>query len=206
MSRYFATAAAGASYLIAEEFEGTGLPTGFTNYTAAPDYDYTAAPLKGSQSMLANQSTEGAYVDFTGQSELWVRMMFAIDSFSSTPSVVYLRDVSNNNLVYVRVLTTGKLRIYNGDGTQIGTGGTTLSTGTTYYLWVHYKKGTGSNAVVGIYVSSTSTRGSAEAASTSAKGAADCSRLLLNPAVASTAETYDNLLVSASEIGSGDLP
>lgn len=196
----------GASYLISEGFEGAGLPTNWTA-VASPDWDSTSGPLLGAQSMVSSDAGGKGYASFSAQTDIWTRFMISADSFASSPILHELRDSSGVEQLYFRVLADGRIRLMNGAYTEAGTGSTTLTINTAYYVWIRYVAGSGSNAAYTVYVSATSTRpGSAELTITNGTSTGSIARWYSAPLGNGAVTKFDNVLVSASEIGSGTLP
>ena len=155
---------AGTSYLISEGFESGALPTGWTNFTTAMTWnsDATAVSMLGSYCALSGATNTGGYASFSAPDTLWARFMFRTSTISVTPYIATLRNGSTA-LQYFRVLTTGRIRAYNGDGTTLATGsGITAAVDTTYYVWLKYISGGGADAAVSLYISADSTRPAAE--------------------------------------------
>ncbi len=153
-----------AGLLIQQNFEGTGYDNSETWTESAGvgtiDPDEATTVLRGLQSLeVAAGAGESSVTSpaFAAQSDMWTFFRWRV--VDSTPSSV-----------------TGFFRIYDttqgdtlvglalrSDGTIVDSWasshpGPALADNTTYYIWVHYVKGTGANAVMTVYVGTDTTR------------------------------------------------
>jgi hypothetical protein len=147
--------------LLDEGFEGLGTPSVGWTETGTVDWDYATSPLEGAQSLNIRRDLNGAYgVYYSGFSvnEAWGHFLVRVKSMPGTYD--YLFDSLDNNFNYplrIRINASGTLTI-NGFGYSNQTTVDAMSTDTTYHVWWHYKKGTGSNSIVSAAFSTTSTR------------------------------------------------
>lgn len=157
---------AGVSYLVNQNFEGTGYDNSetwtATNSVVDPDYATSPAPLGGSQSLRiqsANTARPNTRVEFTANANVYVRFRINWTTFTG----------GNGTLMTIRTSADAILASFGVvNGTCVAraapAGGTTqnASTGptiaTTYYGWLEYEKGTGSDAVCRAGYSTTSAR------------------------------------------------
>lgn len=150
---------ASATYIITEGFEGVGAPSGWSDVITAPaDYDYLDNPLDQSQSLrLLNGAIAKNKTWHSGMSEVWYYFKWKRVVTVDNGAIFYVIDGSENPLLYVSI--TGPSHVV-----QVGLGGATAtasdatSDGVTYHFWVHYKKGTGSDAVFEVHYSTTPTK------------------------------------------------
>src|SRR5690349_16020032 len=90
----------GGSFFVDEGFEGSGIPSGWTNNAVnlTPDYDYSTAPapLDGSQSLNTTGSggASEAKVSFTAQSEIWGRVHVNSTSGTGGAAAIWVRTTS----------------------------------------------------------------------------------------------------------------
>lgn len=152
----------GSSFDWTEDFEGSGTPSGWSVDDGSPDFDYTTNPLEGSES----------FGYFSGGSPLRVNsgsvfsisdgyfgMMFRLDvEPSSKINFMYFKDSSSSSIIALGVDTTSN-QFYIRDVASSGEDeiSTTYSTGTDYYFKVYYAAGTGSDAVMRLWVSTDGT-------------------------------------------------
>lgn len=195
----------GPTYLVSEDFEGAGTPSGWTVTAGTPDFDYTTSPIVGAHS-LQMTSTESAYKTFTAQSDVWVffRWRKDVQGTNANNPLMNIQDASGVNLVNFSNRVDGTLRIYCG---SVFDGLTLKSVGVNHAVWLHYTKGTGANAVLQAYVQADGTENrpaSPEKTITTGTATADAARVVFNGDIGAT-EIYDKVRVLASSIGSSPL-
>ena len=148
------------TYLVRENFEGSGVPNKWADggRPSAANFDYTADPLTGKQSLFldATTSASDAIVKFGDRSEIWIsfKLKFTGIGLSDFIYLLYLRDKGNVNVIRLFFYGNGtnvKFRLYN--GTANGLGSQIVSNGTIYYLWLRVRKGDGTNGISELYVS-----------------------------------------------------
>lgn len=171
----------GPTYYLQETFDATGYDlAGWTESFAAEileDYATSPAPLEGTQSVFFNATATRSLISptHTALAEKWEAFMLHITSASipaAARGLYAFRDSANNSVLALTVnATTGTVKLDVGTGTA--TSAAALSVGTTYYFWIRYVKGTGSNAVGEVYWSTTTTPGSARATVTNGTSTTD---------------------------------
>lgn len=153
-----ATVAAGITYLVEENFEGTGVPSNWYDGGGLPDTSTSGLSLEASECVSlvsGNKYLIAAYPTVFNEAEIWVRYRVRWTEDTSG-YVARIYDGSLNQLGYLYRLTGGSLYIANGS-TQTNTVATT-SINTTYWVWIRYKKGTGSTGEAEVWFSTTSTK------------------------------------------------
>jgi len=196
------------SYLLQENFEGSGTPIGWNSLTGSVNYDYSTGALEGSESMLQDASggsTGITTVAVENSSEMWGHFVFETQRPSGSSAtlsyLMYVRNSSNGTLMMMYIKNTDKLTIYDtGDRDQ---GTITISANTPYYVWWHYKAGSGANAVYETWVSTTPTKpGSTDASYSSGASAGDVDnlRITVNSGTNNIVK-YDNVIISNTVIG-----
>lgn len=156
----FRSAPAGPTYVFEENFEGTGLPSGFTAGNVTHDYDYTTTALQGSQSYRqtgAASSPSLLSTTFTGASTMEAYLMIR---FISMPTAAYRSFYLLNGTtecIRISVTATGAVEVRPGGGTASSTTDT-MTTGVTYHVWVRYVAGSGANAFGSVAWSTDGTR------------------------------------------------
>lgn len=207
----------GATYLVKQDFEGTGYDNSETwseAGTGTVDEDYTSVVLAGSQSLrIVTSGTVGRTTSptFTAQADVWVYCLFRPVSIPATQRWVFqLRDASSA-LCSLRFNSSGTLTIRAGSAGGTATV-TALSAGTTYHIWMHYIKGSGSDATgtVGFSTSGTKpTSGNEFASHTAGNATTDADRLELGDAAGASSGTieylYDKVRVDDASIGDSPL-
>lgn len=194
-------------FLICENFEGAGAPSGWTaiNETGTIDYDYTTTNLRGAQSLYLIRSGwpgVSVYKAFTAGSTIYafVRARWASD-FGDEQEIVRIADASNNSLARVSVRSGGStFRLYHGTAYD---NGPTPTAGTTYFIWVRYTAGTGENGVAELHVSTTITKpASADVSLSTGTATADADRIQFKSSESENiAQIYDQVLVDDAVIG-----
>lgn len=190
-------ASAVSNILIEEDFEGTGTPNGWTVNAGSPNFDYTTTVIDGSESLYLSGTTPRTTVAFTPLDEHWGYFRFRCTAFANTPFLWY----NGSGLFFrCRILTNGKIRIYNGSS-ELATSGASFSINTTYNLWWRAKKGTGSNAEIDVFISTSTTKPSLTVGSSAGTQTWQTTGMVLDCGASGAAMTYDSFLVSDSEIG-----
>ena len=198
-------APAGASWLVTEDFETSGPTTGWTVSGDTPNltWNSTSSPITGSSSAktAGRGNSVSAQYDFTATSDLWV--YFAHQTLNSVPFMysVIISDPSSGDALSIGYWGSSNFRFTGGN--QDNFPSYTISTATTLYFWLHDTKGTGSNAVGELYVSTTTTKpGSPLSSWTNSNMTHDLSRITLNYSSNGADYKWDYLRVSSSIIGS----
>lgn len=192
--------------LIDENCEGTGTPSGWTNSTGSPNWDYSTAPLAGSQSLYLScaAAAHRARVDFTNQTEIYYYFLLKLTNGVYPGSeLVFAVSAANGSSTFSPTLTLGTTGRLNWSGAN-PTG--TLTINTMYHVWTHYRQGTGANGVVDVGFSTTGVRptsGTDYQQSTISNITALAGRLGLGPTVTTLAVDliFDNIKVSTALIG-----
>jgi hypothetical protein len=142
----------GASYLINQNFEGTGYDNSesWTEAGTGLDEDYTTTVLVGSQSLYGISTTSAKTLTsptFAAQSDCWAYGQFRFGAGATLTANQTLFSVRGNtaNLVQVLFRSSSKFRINVGSTASSDSVGT-WTTGVTYHYRIHYTKGTGANA------------------------------------------------------------
>jgi hypothetical protein len=80
------------------------------------------------------------------------------------------------------------------------TGTNAVTNATVYYIWVHYKKGTGTDGLADLWISTTTTRGSPLLSITTGSSNEDAATIMPMQGVAGLS-IFNKMRVSASAIG-----
>jgi hypothetical protein len=135
-----------------EGFEGTGVPNAawsdISTGGQTVNWDYTAAPIAGAQSVQLTDPPSGTKVflyNFTQDAdEIWFAFRYRESADpAGTVGLVNIIDVGTNGLAVIRIQTNGTL-LEMVDAVQ-GSTVVDLTPGTNYRIKVRYKKGTGAN-------------------------------------------------------------
>jgi hypothetical protein len=190
---------------VSENCEGTGTPTGWTNSGATPNWDYTGVILEGNQSLFlpaTGSVGSSTLVDFADQAEVWVYFKLRLTNTSQgTKTIGGLSQNGGTINQLFQVNTAGLKPSFGGAQTTDG-----FAANTTYDVWLHYRKGTGSNGIVDIGFSTNGTKptsGTRFAQSTTYTGVNNAGRLFLGTSAHTNFDVIiDKIRVDNSEIGS----
>ncbi len=195
----------GGGYLVDEDFEGTGVPGGtptWTNSGGFFDISTTGLSLGGSQCLEISTNNSYALVTFDGQSTVWAYTLFRTTGFPTVDTAVFsIRNASATRLAALGVASGGTVKLYS-NGAFGTASSVTLSTNTTYHVWLRYTSG----GTCALYVSTSGTRPSADGSGAvyrTGTGATDtATNVRFAKGTEGSAFYYDNVLVSSGEIGS----
>lgn len=155
---------AAPTYLLEQNFESAGLPSGWTTASGTPNYDYATAPapLEATQSLFqdatltVNQRSDSP--TFTASAAAWGYVMYSPSTLppAGNNTVITFRNGSTD-LMNVQINSSGQLRANVGTPSSSYTV-TGMSAGTVYHIWWHYTAGSGANAVGNVALSTTTTK------------------------------------------------
>lgn len=206
-SYYYAAASAGSSYLVEENFDGTGEPATWGHFGTV-NYDYTTTVLEGTQSWQATDGgTNLSYLPFTAQSSVDVYVRFRASTVSGGRPVLELDD--GNPTSMLKVTMDGNFVLWDTADTHFAQPVTATSANTTYHMWIGYTKGSGSNAVLTVGFSTTGVRptsGNSFMTITNGSSTADVSFLLLFGGLSGGSHIFDRVIVKAGAGTIGDNP
>lgn len=193
---------AAATYLVSEDFEGVGDPGDDWEVGAGtPNYDYTADPILGSESLLITSGSY-PYVEFTPQSTVEIFFAYrAPASFSNTPYICLLNDSTGAQIARFRILSDGRVRLYDSAGMSITQTTSIMSVNSEYFIWIDYTKGTGANGLLSFAFATTQTKPAAEINRSNYTATIDAGRLYPYLNVTGNAY-YDKVRISTTDIGS----
>ena len=203
----------GVTYDFTETFEGSELDsqsvagydnTGWIsdNPSNDPNRATNPAPLQGDSSMYLQASTaRDVYNTIGPYSEVWVALRTHIPSnVGSFAQLVNLRDSGGADVGQFRIRTSDReLRLHHGSVTSATSGTDFIPFDVDLFIWLRWKKGTGSDGELDAYVSRTSVRPSISHSMSNGNSTADVAQIEL---VGSGGNIQDDLIVDASEIGS----
>lgn len=193
------------SYLINEDFEGTGAASGWTANGTGVNHDYTTIALAGSQSFNVYYSTTARQANsatFTATGDVYVACKFRANALPNTTnsSLIAFNNSSGVEIAAVRTSNGGYLRsvVPGAIGTN-SSDGLLTTTGMTY-IKARYEKGTGSNAKLTVWYSSNGTSWTAGPAQiTTGTSTNDATHIRFN--AADTADyIFDDVRVSNADI------
>jgi hypothetical protein len=194
-----------------EGFEGTGAPAGWATSGADIDYDSTASPITGAQSLAMADpvgADQSATYDFPEDADtVWIAFKYreSADPAVSTGEFCRLLNSSNTVLAFWRTQTNGTLvfRVTSTNSTTV----VDMTANTVYRVKMKYTKGTGADETLEMW------------AVTDGSGSWGTSQILTNGADTTRADklqfnqaannnitmTWDNVKVSTSDIAIADI-
>ena len=193
---------------VSENCEGNGTPTGWTN-SGSVNWDYTSVHLEGNQSLYVPGPSFGlgnfTRVDFDNQAEVWVYFKLYLDASPPTSATTIGGLGANGGTVTQLFQIDSSLRPSFGGAQTTDS----FALKTAYHVWLHYRKGTGSNGIVEIGFSTDGTKptsGNKYKKLTTYTGTNDAGRLFLGTTTQTTiTKIFDKIRVDNSEIGSNPL-
>lgn len=152
------TAAAGITYLIEENFEGSGVPSNWYDGGGLPDTSTSGLSMEGSECVSNVSGAKvliAAYPTPFSEAEIWIRFRVR---FTEDTAGYFCRvyDGSLNQRGYIYRHTDGTIFVGNGSNQTNTVAATVIDT--TYWVWFRYKKGTGANGEAEVWFSTTSTK------------------------------------------------
>lgn len=174
-------------------------PAGYWGYATSP------APLGGySYSLKTFWSSYVAAKTFTPQSEVWIYFQMNVPSIATSGAAFTLTDSALTAYCLRLVVDQAGTMSLAHTGTGAGSVDTSYSIGTTYHIWIHYIKGTGSTATIELYRSTDGTKGTVLLSKTNAAGTVDAGNVNIGMINNGTA-IFSKLRVSATSIGDNPL-
>ncbi len=192
-------------FIVNEDFESGSLPTNWFRGGSA-DFGYTGTVLAGTKSLSCDSATSD-YAVWLGNtptfSQIWIKFIFRpVTLPASFGQISYLTDVTQGHTVFaVDIFANGTLTILDELGFATGLTVAAMSAGTTYFVWIRYKKGTGANAEGELWFNTVDDRAGTPAnnhCQYSVGGATLDGDLLLFNSI-STHAIYDNVQMSATD-------
>ncbi len=194
-------------YLLSENFEGSGQPTGWSEpQSASMNYDYTTSPLDGTQSLRIDASSASigtASPSFTASSEVYGFFKYRTEH-ANPIATQYIVDIRSSAAALLGRLyiSSDKLKWYDGiSGSVSGT--FTINQNTDYYIWWHWKSVSAGSSVLEVWISSTGTKPSTPDISwvaVNTVGDAGDIRFYVNVGSGNIG-VYDKVLISSTPIG-----
>lgn len=150
MANALAWVTSGIQYIIQQDFESAGTPSGWTG-NGLFTFHNTSSPLEGTGDLLINGQASpasfGIYNMPSTVNECWtVVMLKCVNLPSSNADWFRLLSSGGTAASFIRVDQTGALQYVNGDtGLVVPTG--LVTAGTLYYLKMYYLIGSGSDSI-----------------------------------------------------------
>jgi len=135
--------------ILHQDFESGVIPPGWSNLSGAPNYGYTPA-LVGNFS-LGLSSGDFSKTTFTSSSEAFVYMVANLGA--ATGNTFFLRLYNDTSLSTVGMylnITSDKLTVFDTGQVHSAQASALVPANTTIYIWLHYKAGSGANAILSV--------------------------------------------------------
>lgn len=173
-----------AGTLISENFEGTGTPSGWS-VSGSPNFDETGTVLDGAQSLSfdATSTSPAAYKSYTGQSSVTYFFDFQFHAApGSTKRFIEFDTSGFSSMAYLGLTSARKLNLEPVGGTQVASTAV-LAVDTHYRVWITFTKGSGSNASLECWISTTDSKADAidHWSTTNGTATSDCAYLWIQP-------------------------
>jgi hypothetical protein len=203
-------AGAGSSFLVNQNFEGTGYDNGETwteAGTGTVDEDHTGTVIAGSQSLQINLAaqTGSTSVTFTAQGTLYTKFQFRVASTNSgNVTIATIRNGSTTLGTLLLIGANRTLRAVAAGGSN-ASASATIALNTNIFIWFEYVKGSGSNAICRAGWATTDSKpaltstGAQTCLSSNGTSTSDANTLYLGHTVSGTYEAFfDVVQASAS--------
>lgn len=194
-----------ATYVLSEDFEGAGAPSGWSTILGtSPNYDNTTNVLAGSESLALPVSTVVQSTNFTADlSTVWVYFMVKPSALKDG-ALCQIYD-TGGDMVAQAVLNADGTLSGSDSAFHSGTTVATMSAGTTYHVWLKYVKGTGANQVTTVWFNTSATLPTGNNSATNSAGIGTLnarSIYLWQDSGAAAGFIYDKVRADDVEIGS----
>jgi len=146
----------GGSYLFKEDFEGPGFENPDWIKHGAPDEDYTALPLHGSQSLHC-QGMQYIERPFRPGNKFYLYFLVRWQAWGDDDDLIYWDDVGYSPAALLSLdPIDGILSINHGSNTADSQSRVNLNT--TYHMWLEWTEGSGSDGTMKLFVSTDSNK------------------------------------------------
>lgn len=127
----------------------------------------SAAQIKNLYSAITSTVTSYLRFDLTAVDTVYISAYVKFSAFANHRVIYFLNGTTGQAAIQIR--STGKARLLNAAGTQVGSDSTlTMTTGNVYRIGLRYTKGTGANATYEAFIAANDDAFGAAFASTSA--------------------------------------
>lgn len=204
MANALAWVTSGIKYIVAQDFENAGIPSGWSDLGGCTFHN-TVSPLEGTGDLKVTGAgtNKGAYALSPLVSELWMVGLLKFTILPSAASAWFgVRSSSFANVCFLRVSSTGTVSCFNDSGAAFGTMASTIVAGTLYYCKIHYKTGTGANSISSAELSTSGTwinSGSFYVSTTTGVSTTDAGQLTCE--CNDGENRYDHIRMSATDLG-----
>ena len=124
-----------------QDFESGTIPSGWTTSAGSPNYGYTPA-LSGNYSLNCSNASSVYTILSPTRSELYFFAQIKLDTLTAGGFII----LNPNSCFEMYILATGAMRVFDMGFAHQATTVSTMATNQLYYIWMHYKAGSGANA------------------------------------------------------------
>lgn len=136
------TVSGAPSYLVAEDFEETGTPAGWTVSAGSPNFNYAVTVLEGTESARNGSNSDACHVTFAADTtiEAYARIRVTALPGSAANYLTLETATGSATLLGFRIDVTGNIYAF-ANGSASSAAGSTISPNTTYHIWMRYVSG-----------------------------------------------------------------
>jgi hypothetical protein len=195
-----------APNLLTQDFTTGSIPGGWTTDTATPNYGFQWPALDSTYSLGLTNVNARSHATFTATSEFFVyfKMLFTETNYNGT-SIMWLENAGTVALTLNWEQFGHQLLVYDTTDAHEPSPSTTIATNTIYNVWIHYKAGSGANAVLSLGVSTSLSEpvsGSGYAETTVGTSTVNPSAIYFSQP-GTNGVVFDHIGISTSRMGTG---
>jgi hypothetical protein len=180
------------SYILEENFDGSGKPTGWGTAGGTVDYDYATTALQGNQALRLTNTSSLATSAFTSSVEVDVYFQVYVLALPTVRRSIL--SIQSTNLAICRLATDGKIDVFANGGDSTATTNA-MALNTKYHVWLSFV----SSGTCSVAFSSDGIRPTSGTSNFSSRTGASGSGTTINITTDSSADIlYDRLLVLTS--------
>src|SRR5438477_8752397 len=186
-----------SNYLFSEDFEGPGFENTGWFKTGTPDEDYTTTPLHGAQSL---HCLGGQYIyrSIEFSNSFYMYLMARWNTWGDYNNIIYW---DNAGYGFVADLYANHNFFQIAHGSAFTSGTARITENTTYHIWLEWKKGTGSDGTMNLFVSTNGIKPALPDASVTNGTGLATERMYLGPTGPGPDVIFDQVLIAESPIG-----
>jgi hypothetical protein len=137
------TEAPSITYLVDQNFEGTGAPAGWTAASSSILYDSTSIPLSGSQSLQVLDGANASSPSFTAATDFYMTVKVRVDTFPGTSGNALRFTVNGSEAsTAINILADGKIQLA-ASGKSVYSSAGAIAEDTDYDIRIRITTGSG---------------------------------------------------------------